>query len=307
MFNITEKVYEEKRRKIKQYPCKSNRASELGHPCERYLVYNRTSWMQKAPHSVETQFLFDHGNWVEKEALQELMDSGFEITESQRALSINGNGENITGHIDLKISNGSGESFPCEIKGLSHWDWIKLYTIDDFFKSEKPWIKKYPAQLMLYMHGTGSRKGVFYIKDKQAPHLPKDIWIDLDASYVDELMKKALRIESHVTNKTLPDRIPYHSKVCGYCAFNIICLPDASYGEGVCLSDDKDLEDMLDRSEEISSIASEYEKLKKSINEKVTGKPHVLCGKWIVTGRYIERKASQVKATKYWSKTIREV
>jgi len=43
---IVDRILESKKPQL--YPVHSNRASELGHECLRYLVYNRTRWQEKA-------------------------------------------------------------------------------------------------------------------------------------------------------------------------------------------------------------------------------------------------------------------
>jgi len=63
---IVEKVIESKQRKIKGYPVNSNRASDLGVPCVRYHVLNRTRWQEKSLHDVGLQFVFDMGNEIEE-------------------------------------------------------------------------------------------------------------------------------------------------------------------------------------------------------------------------------------------------
>ena len=55
-----------KKSKVRIWPCHVNRASNLGHPCERYLVYSRTAWDKKAPHEWELQVVFDEGNNQER-------------------------------------------------------------------------------------------------------------------------------------------------------------------------------------------------------------------------------------------------
>ena len=56
--DIVGRIYSQKERKIKINPCHTNRASELGHPCLRYLVYIRTSWQDRVPHGLGLQLLF---------------------------------------------------------------------------------------------------------------------------------------------------------------------------------------------------------------------------------------------------------
>ncbi|KKK97523.1 hypothetical protein LCGC14_2651910, partial [marine sediment metagenome] len=152
--DIITPVYEKQKSKIKTYPCHANRASEAGHVCERYLVFARTRWEEKLLYNVELEFIFAGGRMVEKLALAEIEEAGFRLVEQNRPFSWRE--FNLTGHIDAKIligdeNAGNSIAYPLEIKGLNQFDYDKLDTIEDFIMSKKSWIKKYPAQLCLYM------------------------------------------------------------------------------------------------------------------------------------------------------------
>jgi hypothetical protein len=84
MIDIVQKVIESKSKKIELWPVSSNRASEMGHPCERYLVYLRTRGNERVLHDVGLQFVFDEGKVHEKAVLRDLEDAGIEVIEQQR-------------------------------------------------------------------------------------------------------------------------------------------------------------------------------------------------------------------------------
>ena len=98
---IVEKIIESKERKIKQHPVNSNRASDLGIPCVRYHVLNRTRWQEKSLHDVGLQFVFDMGNDIEEIVFKELAEAGIKVIEQQRSFEWKEYG--ITGHVDGKI------------------------------------------------------------------------------------------------------------------------------------------------------------------------------------------------------------
>lgn len=305
--SVVDSVIKAKEKKRKIYPCHTNRASEIGHECEKYLVLNRTRWREKLMYPVELQFIFDHGKYIEKEAIDELEDAGNEVMEQQRPFEIEGKGSKITGHIDSRVRlKSDGKVYTCEIKGLSPFDFQKLNTIDDFFNSTKPWIKKYPAQLNSYMEGTDTSPGFFYIKNKMAPNMPKEIWMSFDSTYMGELFEKAKRIDDHVKNETVPEPISF-CKTCERCAFSHICLPDKSYGEGIEVINDGELEEMLDRKAELKDAYSEYNKVDKFIKEKVKNRPYLLCGQWMIEGVVVKRKGFVVKDGEYWKSKIKKV
>ena len=76
---IVDKVKDLKASRIKQWPCVSNRASELGHECLRYLVLMRTRWEEKTLHNVELQFIFDEGNIHEEAIINDIKKAGFRV------------------------------------------------------------------------------------------------------------------------------------------------------------------------------------------------------------------------------------
>jgi len=84
-------------------PGLSNRASELGHPCLRYLVYRRTAWEHAAPPDGDSISIFAEGDLHEAALLRELVDAGIEVTEQQAPL--HSRTLNITGHMDGVIQH----------------------------------------------------------------------------------------------------------------------------------------------------------------------------------------------------------
>ena len=61
-----------KQEKIKVYPCRNLRASNIGHPCERYLYLLVTRWEDQRPHDVGLQHIFDLGNTLETHTIKNL-------------------------------------------------------------------------------------------------------------------------------------------------------------------------------------------------------------------------------------------
>lgn len=302
-FSVVAKVRSAMERRIKVYPCNTNRASELGHDCERYLVYNRTCWEKKAPHGVDSEFIFEAGRRIEDEAIAELAEAGFQVLEQQRSFRYPDEALNITGHLDLKIANGDGVAYPCEIKGLNQWDFAKLNMIEDFFDSTKPWIRKYPAQLYLYLLMSNSELGLFYLKDKQS-HQPKEIWVPLDYAYTEQLLAKAERINAHVAAGTMPDPIPFNDQICRWCSFMHLCVPDRDLGDGAQLIEDPDFEEKLKRRAELEAAKKEYDAIDRQIKAQVKEKDNLIVGDFVISGQWVERKAYSVEAGRYWKTSI---
>lgn len=301
MIDIVQKVIESKASKIKMYPIHSNRASEMGHPCDRYLVYLRTRGGERPLHDIGLQFIFDEGNLHEDAVLKDLQNAGIKTIEQQRYFEWKK--YQITGSIDTKILD-DGKAIPIEIKSFSDWNWKAINSVEDMFKSKALYMKKYPAQLTLYLIMDEKEEGAFILKNK-TNGLLKQIPMKLDFAYAESLIQKAERVNAFVEAGTLPEYIPYADNICGVCSFAHICLPDVTHE--ATLLDDPELESKLDRRGELKSLKDEFDELDKEIREVLKEKPEAIVGKWQIKGKFIEKKEYTVSASKYWQTTIKEL
>jgi len=261
---IIEKIYAEKARKIKNNPCHSNRASNLGDPCLRRLVYERTNWQDKQLYDINTQLIFDEGNNQEKIVIRDLLDAGIEIFEQQRSFEIRD--LQISGRMDLKVKvPGDPHLYPAEIKSMSDHIFLKINSINDFYILPYPWLKKYPGQLILYMLDSEEDRGVFILKNKSTGAL-KEIWIEMDWNLADLLLKKAEEINKHIKAGTYPEKIN-NLDICNKCPFNHICLPDQSFGPEFSQDQRNQLIDLTARINELKEYYLEYESLNKKLKE----------------------------------------
>ena len=293
---IINKIYEAKKAKIKVTPQHVVRASEIGHPCERYLVYSVTNWQDRQPHGPETEFVFEGGRLIEDLAIRDFEEAGFKVYRPEPDKAIMESRPRISGHIDARVDFGDGKVYTGEIKGLNIQDWERLNTIEDFFNSRKPWIQKYPAQLMTYLYIKAEERGFFYLKS--IPRFaPKLIWVDLDLNYMESILQKTERVEKHIQNKTLPDFID-DPATCEKCAFNHICLPPINRAELEFVTDEE-FEDLLERREKLKPMATEYNEIDARIKAKINNRSKLLVGDFLITGKPIFRKGYVVKDAEY--------
>lgn len=306
---IVEKVLEAKERKIKQYPVNSNRASDLGIPCVRYHVLNRTRWQEKSLHDVRLQMVFDMGNDIEEIVLKELAEAGVKVIEQQR--SFEWKEYQITGHIDGKVLD-NGEVFPLEIKSCSPFVFKAINSISDLTNGKYGYLRKYPVQLNLYLLMDGKERGVFIFKDKTSGQM-KEIWMDVDYDLGEETLKRAEAINKHLADGTMPE--PINDEMwCDGCAFAHICLPE-QIGKEVEI-DTGELAIMLDRLEELKPIVKEYEEIDEKVKASVEGREKILAGNWFVSGKWMERATYNLPAdlkeqfksvTKYWKRKVMKI
>jgi len=229
--NIVKAVYDQAAKRIEVYPCHANRASMLGGDCERQLVYWRTKWDEAVPHDVNLQLIFDEGNTHEAAVLKSLAEAGIRINEQQTSLAWKEH--QITGHVDGTLIF-EDRAYPVEIKSMSShiWDSIAfrgpgVYEWDEVkakFQS-KPWLRKYQAQLSLYMLLKNIDRAVMICKNKGTGALMQ-INMGLDYEYAESMLQRADRINEHVAKGTLPERIPWDENVCAECPFVAICCPE---------------------------------------------------------------------------------
>jgi len=308
---IVEKILEAKQRKIRQYPVNANRASELGHACMRYLVLNRTRWQEKTLHNARLQMIFDMGRMVEDLVEQDLREAGFTIVEQQRSFAWAK--YQITGKIDCKLQI-DGTAYPTEIKSAAPHPFQSINSIEDMLRHKYHYMRKYPAQLTLYLLMDGKEEGLFLFKNKSTGEL-KEIWMKLDYDFAESLVQKAEAINKHVTDGTLPDPMPYNEDICRGCGFEHICLPER-IGTEVDISDNTELLELVSEYMTLKPGAKRYDEVNERINKLVEGKDKILIGDWFIQGKWVERASYPVPAdvkepykviNKSWRKDILKV
>jgi len=299
--NLEEKIKEAVEKERRVYPCRSNRASQIGHPCERYLVYKRTQWEKETPPSLDKLFIFNGGNLIEKMALQYLEKAGFSVLSQQRDFEDKRLG--ITGHIDgFLLDPATGKKFPLEIKGISPYEFDKINAIEDFLYSRRYYMRAYPAQLQLYLYLSEYEHGLFLLINKLT-YQPKAIWCQLDYDFVENLLKKVERVNKHIEQNTLPERIDDYD-ICSQCSFAHICLPSLKHKEGIEIVDNAELEEKIDRLQELRDVVKEYKTIENEI-KKYEGK-EIAVGKYLITGKWVVREIppQPQRTIKFWQRKI---
>ena len=286
---IVEKILEAKERKIKQYPVNANRASEMGHPCLRYLVLLRTRWQERPLHDVKLQMIFDMGHVVEDAVYQDLREAGITIVEQQRPFSWKE--YQITGSIDFKIAL-DGMVYPTEVKSAAPHPFESINSVPDMLRHKYLYMRKYPAQLTLYLLMDGKEQGLFIFKNKSTGEL-KEIWMDLDYEFGETLIKKAEAINKHVAEGTLPAPMDYQEDICQECPFVHICLPDR-IGKEVEVTEDGELLELVTRYMTLKPGAKEYDEVNERINKLVQGREKILVGDYFIEGKWVTRKVYHV-------------
>lgn len=291
----------EKTRKRKVWPCHVNRASELGHPCARYLVYLRTK--EKPLHDLGLQRIFDEGNLHHRAVVSDMREAGIRVVEQERPFELRD--YQVTGHIDGKIQRADGR-IAFEIKGVEPHAWKKMNSLQDMLDSSRIWWQKYPGQMYIYLfldNPVERPVGIFILKNKLNGQL-KQIDAPLDRDHVEMLLGKASTINQHISNGTLPEGMEPDEDICGGCGFNVECMPDRDFGDPLQLMQDAQLVGLLSRREELKELYSEYNALQKQLKSELKGKNNIILESggvsWHITGKTIKRKGFVVKDSEYW-------
>lgn len=275
--------------------------------CARQMVYAINNWEEKEKFTPEAIANMQDGNHEEKLLIQELLSDGFDVVESQ--VQIDDDKYWVTGKIDGKLKWLSMK-IPFEIKRMKPYTFEKMNAIEDL--RSNPFTLKYLRQLTLYLYLHSVEAGLFILSDGLGNR--KVIAVPMDYTFAESILKDLDTANKHIKAETLPERIPYSSKVCGYCSFRKTCLPDMDFGQGAVMGGEE-LNQAVKRLQEIKGFSSEAEKLKEGIKKATEGKPLTICGDYVVEGAWAKRttKAQPAKpesVSEYWKfdieKTVKQ-
>lgn len=313
MPRIGEKVKEALVAKRELWPVRSNRASELGHPCLRYLYHLRIDWDKAPLPDGGLLELFEEGHYQEDAAIDLLRKAGYRIVEQQRPFTWDK--YQITGHIDGRLLPGSIEgewpekggkpvAVPFDIKGFSPWIWDSINSIGDMLNHRRVWMRKYPAQMTLYMLMGEEEHGVIILKDKTKARL-KDLWMTLDWDLANSLVSKAEEVNAAVEAKEPPERA--EGDYCHDCKFLMLCRPEIVNPDGAEILDNGELEALLVRRDKLAEAYTEYNGIDKQVKAMVKGVPKAVVGDFLISGKMVEKKGYAVEDSTYWKATIRRM
>jgi len=199
----------------------ANWASEVPHPCRRFLVYARTHWRERKQKDVHVQARLDAGIAMEDEVEEQLRRCGYKVQLQQ--LSTSWDKYQLRGRIDGFIVGAEKRRWPMEITSVMPWYWDSTRNIDAIKNHSKHWIRRKPGQLNLYLLLEGHEGGFLILGS--FGKLPRILPMMLDYDMAEQHIQTCIAVNEHVAAGTLPPRIEYESDVCGLCDFEHICQP----------------------------------------------------------------------------------
>lgn len=292
---INDRLREKLQEKCKVYPQNNLRCSSIGHPCSRYVYLCITNFQDRTPPDVGLQAIFGLGNTLETHVIEKIKEAGFEvITPTDHSFRIDP--QNITGREDLRIKDENGELIPVEVKSISPFEFDKLNCFDDFVNNKKPFIRAYAAQIQLYMYQFAKPYGFFALINKLTGEI-KFIRIDLDYDYCEKVLQKAEYINKCLAEKTMPeacDEIGF----CDHCDLQHICGQVKRIPADVELDDE--LENLINRKEELKAAKAEYEAVDKEIKARVGEREKVITGTYLIERKsFVKKEYTVPESTQY--------
>lgn len=319
MIGIQERV-DEKRREQNggPRPAHTNWISEIGHPCTRYLTYNRLNWEEREQPDDVLLSIFREGKVQETAIREDLRTSGLVLMGDEEYM--HNEDLQLSGKRDNKIQDPvSGDWFILELKSCSPWLWDSIHEgeggLDDLLTHRMIYARKWPVQVMFYIHEdlrTGAKPlvsgGILLLKNKVTGRL-KEIPISIDSEVLGAAFDRIAIVNEHVAAGTYPDRIPYNPDFCGRCQFKMICKPDVDYGEAAEMEDDTELVGDVQRWLDLRETVSEYNALDKKLKGRYKGRPgkRIVGGKFLVVTTEKERDGYTVKPSTTYTTKISEL
>lgn len=305
--------------KYKVSPQHTNRASNAGSPCSRYLVYSRTSYQMREAPSVHLLSIFTAGNDCENIVFKWLKDRlDLPILQPKDRDSF-WPALQLSGHLDALLEreiDGKKVWCPVEIKSCSISTFDSVHSFEEMKHSNKHWVRKYCGQMLLYLLLENKEVGFFCFYNKESGLL-RDFEVRLcdHMDMAEEILRRLEEVNRHVAAGTIPDRF-YEpgppSELCATCDFQTICLPGSSYGEALKLMVEPSVEKLLREEQELKTaikLVANEEKRLKTVGDQLkaffTGKSKVLIGNYIVTGSVVEKKAQE--PTSYWLRKVKVI
>jgi hypothetical protein len=287
---------------ISIFPARAFYPSSIGHPCDRFLVWNFTRWQTKARHDVVLQSIFDEGKLHQPSVYQRLEQIGFEVVrESDRPTQYKVGRATISGRPDGRVIGFRGTKYKppliLEAKSMSGYQWDTVRTSRDLLNSPSVWQRSYYAQAHMYALLENTPRILFALKNKQTGML-KVIPDELDYGYAEQILQRVERLHPMVERGLDPDPIPFDLGICGDCGWKGQCYPARSFGDGATVLDDAELIALLERRETLKPSNREYERIDEAVKARLKreGVKFALVGPFIVDGKIVAKKEYTVPA-----------
>lgn len=261
------------RKQIRIWPSRSWAPSQVGHPCDRYLVWRWTRAQDQLPHDPMLEAVFQEGNLHQPHVYARLEQMGFEVVrESDRPERWQPKpGIILSGRIDGRVTGFKGRRYPrplvLEIKTIAPHAFDQLDTLQDLVEHRAYYVRGYYVQMQLYLLLDNTDMGLIVLKSKGSGAL-RALPVPLDLVVAEAALKRIERLHPFVKDEKDPPPIPYDAAVCGRCGFLPYCWPPREE-EGMEVVDDGDLVDLLIEHERLKRLKYGFEDLDQQIKDRM--------------------------------------
>lgn len=258
--------------------------------CPRKM-FNGLKHADKKPRfDVNLMRRFAQGREAERLALRDLQNAGFEISETQASVKINGRSGKtiIKGNIDALIPyefNGSRVKIPLEVKSIANpYTFSSLSDASDFFKSW--WTQKYLLQILCYIYGYSIPVGLMMLDNLAGLRKIIPIYLEDHLEIMETILVQAeLVMEMFWSGEGIPDYTK-NIEECRRCwCYGGVCNPPISTDGLSVIQENAELEGMIARALEIQDIGKEFASLDAKIKKTVKSLEVLdvaICGEFIV-------------------------
>lgn len=276
-------------------------ATDLGYRCERRIAYHRLRPLEAREVSEELLGIFGEGDLHERDVRRKLDELGVELVENQR--NFRDERLEISGTVDGKVVIERRRRVPLEIKSTQG---EPPHDEEEWRQTETPLLRRYYAQLQVYMFLTGEPEALALFKDK-GTGLWAVIPVRLDYELAESLLQRAERVRDAVRafkavpitvdqegnpvygpehEAALPPRLLDRSE-CASCPWFHLCLPGDAAVDPLLVAEDLELVAQVDRHQLVKPNRDEYEALHERLKErfKLTKGDRFVVGDWLVTKR----------------------
>jgi len=169
------------------------------------------------------------------------------------------------------------------------------------------WSTMYPAQVMTYAFASDYERGfLLFVSKGNIFYDWKIIEVPVDMEQVEGLLTKCEAVNKSLDAGTEPVRInrPFW---CADCKWQSLCLPEFTYnGSGPAMNEDKEVERIVNRLQEIKPHWSEYEELKKTLRKSLCEGQPLILENAMIDWKMIhgQRQPSPGGPFEYWKMTI---
>jgi len=238
----------------------SNYASDLGWECDTYQALCRLKGHLKPKKTISQEKLFRIGRELELPNIRLLQDARIKAKPANDK-KYEWKKFNIVGYLDATIKIGLLKRYiPLEHKACSPhvFENIKRYKRFGIplMQAKQLWLRKYPAQLMIYMLLIGEEYGMwFFFNSSYGEYF---FWLlALDYQYAEACLQRAERANENAAKNHIPK--PEEKELCNKCDFaHTYCFPGKDYGPGYIFMTAGERERKLERWWEIRDVGKEY-------------------------------------------------